>query len=131
MQIEVDPTYLRQVFRNLLANALTHGEPSQSVGIFVEKTQSGYMVQIVNTCAGITKDDIPRLKERFFQIDNNRANTGQNAGLGLAIADQLVKLLGGNLSLELVNNAQFVATVQLEIPEVHAVSTLAPVSLHN
>ncbi|MEZ6075189.1 MAG: ATP-binding protein [Pirellulaceae bacterium] len=119
VQIEVDPTYLRQVFRNLLANALTHGEPSQSVGIFVEKTQSGYMVQIVNTCAGITKDDIPRLKERFFQIDNNRANTGQNAGLGLAIADQLVTMLDGNLSLELVNNVQFVATVRLNIPEVH------------
>ncbi|MCA9158702.1 MAG: hypothetical protein KDA72_10270 [Planctomycetales bacterium] len=119
MQIEIDPTYLRQVFRNLLANALTHGEPSQSVGIFVEKNNSGCTIQIVNTCAGINKDDIPRLKERFFQMDDNRGNTGQNAGLGLAIADQLVKLLDGNLSLELGNNAQFVATVRLDIPEVH------------
>lgn len=116
--IEIDPTYLRQVFRNLLANALTHGEPSQSVRISVEKTQSVCMIQIVNRCAGITQDDIPRLKERFFQIDNNRANTGQNAGLGLAIADQLVTMLDGNLSLELVNNAQFVATVRLEISDV-------------
>lgn len=118
VQIETDPTYLRQVFRNLLANALTHGEPSQSVRIAVEKTNSVCMIQIENACAGITTGDIPRLKERFFQLDDNRANTGQNAGLGLAIADQLVKLLGGNLTLDIRNNAQFVATVRLEIPDV-------------
>lgn len=112
-QIAIDPIYLRQIFRNLLANALAHGDASQPVSVSVKKLSGDCTIEIANTCSGITKDDLPRLKERFFQMDENRAHTGQNSGLGLAITNQLVELLGGNLTLELRENAQFVAAVRL------------------
>ncbi len=113
VQCHVDPTCLRQIFRNLLSNALTHGVARQPILVSVEEAECGCVIEVTNLCDDISQDDIPRLKERFFQIDENRGCTGQNAGLGLAIADHLATLVGGKLILKISDQAQFIATLRL------------------
>ncbi len=103
LPVETDRACVRQILRNMLSNAMTHGDQSQPVSIAARVTTGNFTIQVVNSCSGLSPTDIPRLKERFFQIDENRAGTGRNAGLGLSIADQLARSLGGSLDLELLD----------------------------
>ncbi len=110
-----DRVALSQICANLLINAMQHGEPDRLISVSSERSDLPHIC-FSNACKPIEAADFGRLKERFFQADTARAETGRNAGLGLTIADQLARQLGGSLTLELREQNQFVATLYL--PEI-------------
>lgn len=110
--VTADRAALSQVCANLLVNALQHGEPDREITVSSESTDHP-RICFSNACGIIDTADLGRLKERFFQADTARARTGRNAGLGLTIADQLARQLGGSLTIELRDQNLFVATVYL------------------
>lgn len=106
-----DPDQLNQVFRNLIENAIKYGGDNQTVDVHVSKTSrvpgtsnEGVSISVTDHGAGIPKDVIPRLTERFFRVDKARssmAETGINStGLGLAIVKHIVSRHRGHLSVE-------------------------------
>lgn len=110
--VATDRAALTQVCANLLINAIQHGEPEGHITIFSE-TADVPQICFTNSCEIIDAADLGRLKERFFQADTARAQTGRNAGLGLTIADQLARQIDGSLTIELRDQKYFVATVHL------------------
>lgn len=95
-----DPAKLTRLFLNLLDNALKYSNPGDTVHV-TAASQNGYArIAIADTGPGIPTEHLPHLFERFYRVDKARARQAAagdkgGAGLGLAIADWLVKAHGG------------------------------------
>lgn len=89
---DIDVDAFGIVTRNLIENAIIHGEPNTPVNISVAGDGS---IHIVNECAVLANLTLLEMKKRFTR-GNNKAS---GSGLGLAISDQLVKQMGGTLDL--------------------------------
>ncbi len=88
-----DPTRLRQVFWNLLANSVKFTEPGGSINIRLSVEGGSAQVAIVDTGAGIDPQTLPYIFDRLVQSDGGKAKGG--LGLGLAIASHIIELHGG------------------------------------
>jgi signal transduction histidine kinase len=94
-----DQRRLEQVFSNLLQNAVRHTPPGGSVTVraFVER-DGRVSVAVHNTGSFISPDDLPRVFERFFQVDRARARKGGSSGLGLSIVSEIIEAHGGTVA---------------------------------
>ena len=96
-----DPLRLRQVLINLLANAVKFTEQGWvELQITRTTTDGGYRIRVQDTGPGIAPEHQARIFDAFEQIDNASTRRHEGAGLGLAIARDLVRIMGGQLSLE-------------------------------
>lgn len=100
--IQGDFDALRRVFDNLLDNALAHTPPGGQVTLEAHIVdEDAVEVTVTDTGTGIPAEDIPRIFERFYRSDKARA-AGGGAGLGLAIAREIVEAHRGIISVESV-----------------------------
>jgi signal transduction histidine kinase len=89
-----DERRLDQVFSNLISNALRHTPRGGVVTVTAVPLRGGSVsVGVHNTGSFIPPEDLPRVFERFFQVD--RARAGGSSGLGLAIVAEIVEAHGG------------------------------------
>jgi signal transduction histidine kinase len=101
--VDVDPQRIRQVVANLVSNALRHSLEAQDSGGKGQVTVSAASeldtveVSVVDNGPGIPPEDLPHVFDRFWQGD--RARVG-SSGLGLAIAQELVRAHGGHIWAE-------------------------------
>lgn len=107
--VELDPRQMHRVLTNLLQNAIRHTPPGGVVVIRallggVELSSSAQVqVQVIDTGEGIAASDLPRVFERTYRGEPSRARRigeagiAQGAGLGLAIAREIVELHGGRI----------------------------------
>lgn len=93
-----DADRLEQVFRNLLVNARTHTPASGRIDVHVGPEGDAVRVEVRDTGRGIAPGDLPHVFDRFYRADRSRARATGGAGLGLAIARQLVAAHGGHLT---------------------------------
>jgi signal transduction histidine kinase len=93
-EIVIRPLSLKRALRNLLVNAATHGR-----GAIVSLRKSGAhaRIEILDHGDGIPDDLLQRAMEPFFRVDPSRSTRG--AGLGLAIAREIILRNGGQLTL--------------------------------
>jgi signal transduction histidine kinase len=94
--LTTDPARLRGVLRNLVANALQHGEPPVIITVAADGRQ--LVVGVHDRGAGVPAGLRSRVFDRFVRGDESRH--GSSSGLGLAIAAENARLLGGDLTLE-------------------------------
>jgi len=108
---------LRQVVRALVDNALKHTPAGGSVEVTVDVDGDWARLRVVDTGQGIAPEDLPRVADRFYRADEARSRLGDGqsggAGLGLAIAAELVRLMHGRLTLASTLGRGTVATVLL------------------
>jgi signal transduction histidine kinase len=98
--VEVDPQRVGQVLRNLLDNALTHTPPGGEIHVVASASDEWIEVSVRDTGSGIAAKDLPHVFERFYRADKSRSRATGGAGLGLAIARQLVEAHGGRIEVE-------------------------------
>ena len=113
-----DRDRLAQVFANLLDNAIQHTPPGGRVIINSGTRQGKIFVQVIDTGEGIPPEELPRILERFYQVDKSRAKQkASGSGLGLAISKEIVEAHGGRIQVEseLGRGSRFV----VELPAVH------------
>lgn len=125
-----DELRLRQVILNLLSNAFKFTGAGGSVLLRVSEETStetvvSYKIQVRDTGIGIAQDEQHRIFESFEQLGSNYSKS-QGTGLGLAISRNIVRLMGGELSLisEEGKGSEFYFTVTL--PKGQAVKRSAP-----
>jgi len=99
-QIEVDGRRIEQVVANLLDNALNHTPSDGTVTIAVSPDKDGILTSVMDTGEGIPAEHLPYIFERFYKVDDARSRKTGGAGLGLAIAKQMVELHGGRIWVE-------------------------------
>ncbi len=92
-----DPQRMAQVLGNLLTNALRHTPTGGQVELGASLVPGGEAVKlwVADTGEGISPEDLPHVFDRFYRTDKSRARASGGAGLGLAIARQLVEAQGG------------------------------------
>lgn len=93
-----DIAMIQRVLENLVSNALRHTGPGE-VGIKLDQAGSELRVAVSDDGRGIPAEDIPRIFERFYQVDDAHRGSGQ-AGLGLAIVKRILDLHGRDISVE-------------------------------
>jgi signal transduction histidine kinase len=97
-----NPPRLQRVLYNLVSNALRHTPADGAVFLRAEPAGGMVRVEVSDTGAGITPEDLPRVFESSFRGERSRTRTptGDGAGLGLAIARGLIEAQGGEISVE-------------------------------
>jgi len=101
--LEADGVRLRQILSNLVANAVKFTEAgSVTVTAGAQPADSGWRlsISVEDTGCGISSDDQDRLFERFSQVDGSHARKHAGAGLGLVIARELARRMGGDVTVE-------------------------------
>lgn len=94
-----DHTALGRVFRNLLDNAVRHSPPGGTVAVDFRRDGAEVRVAITDQGAGFDPAFVPRALDRFSQADDSRTHQGA-AGLGLAIADTLIRAHLGDVGIK-------------------------------
>ncbi|WP_338788948.1 two-component system histidine kinase PnpS [Metabacillus sp. FJAT-53654] len=97
--IEGDLYRLKQIFINLINNALTYTPKGGSVQVTVEKHEQYLLIVVSDTGIGIKTEEIPRIFERFYRVDRARSRNSGGTGLGLAIVKHLVEAHKGQISV--------------------------------
>jgi two-component system cell cycle sensor histidine kinase PleC len=98
--IHADKRALKQVFINLIANAVKFTPDGGQVTIRMQALSNGAIVSITDTGIGIPGSDIEKLGRPFEQVENQFTKSKGGSGLGLAISKSLVELHGGTLHIE-------------------------------
>ncbi len=111
-----DAARIRQVFVNLLDNAIKYNEHAGKVIVFAEIHGSNLVIYFTDTGCGIAPENIPRVKDKFF-----RANLSvHGTGIGLAVADEIIKLHGGTMEINSVLGEGTTITVTLPVEATEA-----------
>jgi len=90
--VEADAVRIKEVLANLLANALSHTPAGGSVRLALSNAADTVSVSVADTGSGMSADDVARMFDRFYKGRNSRG-----AGLGLAIARNLIGAHGGHI----------------------------------
>jgi heavy metal sensor kinase len=108
-----DEGRLRQVFYNLLDNAIKYTPQGGTVEVELERTGQEVVVTVRDTGIGIPVEHLPRVFERFYRVDKARSRAEGGAGLGLSIAQKIVADHGGRIELTSTSGQGTTCTVRL------------------
>ncbi len=111
-----DADQLTQVLQNLLDNAVKYGREGGTVRLDIAVAppgRPGVVVTVADQGAGIPREHLPRLTERFYRVDTGRSRAAGGTGLGLAIVKHIVNRHRGQLSIESEEGAGTTVTVWL------------------
>ncbi len=91
-----DKNRLRQVFVNIIDNALKYSDNGGRITIKArENAQRDIVITISDTGSGISEEDLPKVKTKFYKGKSSR----RGSGIGLAVADEIITMHGGTLDL--------------------------------
>lgn len=93
--IQGDKDRLRQVLINLIQNSIKFTDEGGFINIIVSQDEEYTTIKVVDNGAGIEKENLEKVLDKFFQEDYNESGSG----LGLAISNEIVKLHGGKMTL--------------------------------
>ena len=107
-----DRNRLRQVFINIIDNALKYSDPGDSVRVIADIKQDEITIHIADTGIGIKKEDLSQIKTKFYKANSTR----RGSGIGLAVADNIVSMHGGHLDISSEEGVG--TTVSITLPRV-------------
>ena len=91
-----DKNRLRQVFINIIDNALKYTEAGGAIDVLAEKNDDSVTITVTDSGVGIAPEDLPKVKQKFYKANS----TKHGSGIGLAVADEIISLHGGLLEVE-------------------------------
>ena len=114
-----DPNRLKQVFMNILDNALKYSRPGSKIFVkaeFVEKDGREFaQIAIADQGCGISEEDLPYVKEKFYKANMSV----RGSGIGLAVTNEIINLHGGFLDIDSVKDKGTLVTIQLPVEEIY------------
>jgi PAS domain S-box-containing protein len=101
LSIQADRRSLRQILFNLLSNAIKFSKKEGgTITISTKRENDMVRISVEDTGIGIKEEDLPRLFQKFEQLDSGISRKYEGTGLGLAITKQLVEMHGGKIWVE-------------------------------
>ncbi|MHA3115851.1 sensor histidine kinase efflux regulator BaeS [Acinetobacter sp. ANC 4635] len=109
LQIEVDGTgallsldvdRFKQIVVNLLGNSIRYTEQGGKIRIHSAQNEQTWTLFIDDSPLGLTDEQLQRLGERFYRVDDSRTRSTGGTGLGLALSVKIATALGGKLSFD-------------------------------
>lgn len=96
----VDNTQFRTVIDNLLENASNYSPEKAKITVEIKKTKTTVYVTIADEGIGIAHKDFPKLFQKFSRISNDRSTDVNGSGLGLYLSYKIIKLHGGEITVQ-------------------------------
>lgn len=109
--IDADEAKIKQVFINLIDNAVKYTRAGDKISVSAEKNHKHVVVHIEDTGKGISEKDLPHIKEKFYKADY----TVRGTGIGLAVADEIIKNHGGVLNISSVLDEGTIIEITLPV----------------
>jgi signal transduction histidine kinase len=91
---------LKQVFLNLLDNAIKYNHEGGSVVVRLRAEDERIVAQVTDTGEGIPPQDLPHIFEKMYRVERRRGHPVEGSGLGLSIVRRIVEQHGGSISVE-------------------------------
>jgi len=96
----VDPKRIEQVLRNVLGNAVKYSPGGGTITVRSRRDRMHTVIQVSDQGIGIPAEDLERVFERFYRVDNEVVQRTRGAGLGLAVCHGIVESHGGRIWAE-------------------------------
>lgn len=106
-----DKNRLRQVFINVIDNAIKYSDEGAVITITVDKTDEMLHISVADTGLGIAESDLPKVKSKFYKANSTR----RGSGIGLAVADEIITMHGGSLDIQSELNVGTTVTITLPL----------------
>jgi two-component system, OmpR family, heavy metal sensor histidine kinase CusS len=100
LRVQGDRILLSTAIHNLLGNAVKYNQPHGQITLQARSEGGQLSIVIGNTGPGISKEDQPRLFERFFRGSPRSGRRPDGIGLGLSLAREIIRAHGGEIALE-------------------------------
>jgi len=99
-ELQLDIDRFKQIMVNLLGNSIRYTEAGGQVRIHTEQSATDWTVYVDDSPYGLSDEQLARLGERFYRVDDSRTRSTGGTGLGLALSAKLAQALGGELSFD-------------------------------
>ncbi|HNO12542.1 MAG TPA: sensor histidine kinase, partial [bacterium] len=119
LYVQGDKNLLSQLFLNIITNASKYSPPDSVIEIETRgatlSTKSYVKITVQDHGIGIPPEDVPKIFERFYRVNKDRARESGGTGLGLAIVRMIVELHNGKI--ELTSEKGVGTTVTIYLPD--------------
>lgn len=96
--VRADADRVAQILLNLMSNAVRYTPEGGRVTLGITSRGREGVATVADTGIGIAPDDLPLVFERFFRADRSRSRTSGGSGIGLAVARELARAMGGDVT---------------------------------
>ena len=111
--VSCDKDRIKQVFFNIIDNAIKHSDPGSQIKVSTMRDHNAIHFIIEDYGAGISKEDLPYVKEMFYKGSSQK----RGSGIGLGVSDEIMHLHGGSLDIESELGIGTKVTVTLPVSE--------------
>jgi signal transduction histidine kinase len=114
--LALDPVALHEIVANLVDNALKYSTPGAPVVVDARIVGGSLTIRVSDEGAGISPGDLPRIFDRFTQIDQSSTRAHGGVGLGLHLVRELTRRFGGEVAVESVVDRGTTFTITIPLP---------------
>ncbi len=98
--LETDSMLLARIFINLISNGYSYGKENGSIEVSLLENEKEAMLKVADNGIGIAEENLPKIWERFYQVNSSRTNADGSMGLGLSMVKLIADKLGCNISVK-------------------------------
>lgn len=98
--VRMDVDLIRQVFTNLIENAIKYSPENSRILVSSEESDDAVIIQVADQGMGIPEDELPHIFDKFYRSKNAKSSTIKGSGLGLYLAKYFVELHNGTISVD-------------------------------
>ena len=106
-----DRNRLRQVFMNIIDNALKYSSSDGVVNINADHVGDDIIITVADNGCGISAEDLPKVKQKFYKANQ----TVRGSGIGLAVADEIIRLHSGTLDIDSTEGEGTTVTITIPV----------------
>ncbi|GIN21285.1 MAG TPA: sensor histidine kinase [Bacillus bacterium] len=112
VKVKTDPQKLKQIFYILMDNAQKYSDAPISVNIRVEDKKA--LIEVVDKGIGIPKEELTKIFDRFYRVDESRSRKSGGFGLGLSLAKELAHIIDAEINIDSIEGSGTTAQIKIE-----------------